>query len=98
MKGYGLVKCYFSWTTQIITKYMYKLSKKSLIYTVCTERRPSFFMKADTCTIDMIGKMQTTLTISTLAKIFSGQHFEIFFSYFYQKTVHANCLHWRDYA
>ena len=41
------------------------------------------------------------LVLSTLDKIFSRQHFEIFFLIFFQKTnltFHANCLQWRQFA
>ena len=39
------------------------------------------------------------LTLSTLGKIFSRQHFEIFFLVFpANKTFHANGLKWRQFA
>ena len=42
---------------------------------------------------------QHYLTLSTLGKTFSRQHFEMFFLIFPRKqnlTFHANCLHWKQ--
>ena len=45
--------------------------------------------------------VNSALTLSTLGKKFSRQHFEIFFFFFFFHrrqvlTFHANCLQWKD--
>ena len=43
----------------------------------------------------------SALMLSTLGKLFSRQHSDIFFLFFEQETgseFHANCLHWKQLA
>ena len=53
---------------------------------------------------DKINELDQTVTYlkaSTLGKIFSIQHFEIFFLFFPRKqvlTFHTNCLQWKQFA
>ena len=45
--------------------------------------------------------LKYNVTLGTLQKSFSGQHFEICFLIFSRKhvlTFHANCLHWTQFA
>ena len=74
---------------------------KELLY--CAQYHILFYLKNNFKTFIMspVTILLSALTLSTLSKIFSRQHIEIFFLIFPRKqvlTFYANCLQWRQFS